>query len=115
MPPFVSMSALQCSGSRVSLWHHSPPHPAPIYYYISQTGCQDPGCKSVSISSDLWDPGRTRVGPGSDPGNENVIISSDFWDPGRTRVGPGSHPGYENVLISSGFWDPGRTRVRPVS
>ena len=40
------------------------PHPAPIYYYISQTGCQDPGYKYIIISYYFWDPGRTWVGPG---------------------------------------------------
>ena len=46
----------------------SRPHPAPLYYYISQTGCQDPGSKSAIKSYYFWDPGWTRAGPGSDPG-----------------------------------------------
>ena len=65
------------------------PHPAPIYYYISQTGCQDPGYKYIIISYYFWDPGRTRVGPRQDPGYKYIIISHYFRDPGRSRVGPG--------------------------
>ena len=114
--------------------HHVPPrprapsrpHPAPLYYYISQTGCVDPGYKKYSKSYYFWDPGWTRVGPGSDPGRtratKSIVHRITFGtqagpglDPGWTRVGPGSDAGYKKYSKSYYFWDPGWTRVGPGS
>ena len=101
--------------------HHVPPrprapsrpHPAPLYYYISQTGCVDPGYKKYSKSYYFWDPGWTRVGPGSDLDRTWVTKSTVNRFTFGTRAGPGSDPGYKKYSKSHYFWDPGWTQAGP--
>ena len=94
--PYVACRRYNACGRA---WAHATvllaPHPGTLYYYISQTGCEDPGCK-YNISLITFG---TLAGPWQDPGGTldatNHIHPCYSWDPGWTLVGPWLDPGYE--------------------
>ena len=89
--PYVTSRRYNASGRA---WAHATvflaPHPGTLYYYISQTGCEDPGCKYHIFPCHFWDPGWTLAGPWRDPRCNKSYFSSLRLG---TLAGPWSDPG----------------------